>query len=333
MKKFKWAILGPGTIAHKFADGLSVVEDAEIHAVGEIEQFYDRAVVFAESYAVQHVYKGVEALCEDEEIDAVYISMINTKHIDAVLTCLNAGKNVLCEKPIGINQEQLEEMTACAWKNDVFLMEAFWSNFLPAVVKAKEWLAAGVIGEVKSITADFGFKVADRSRRHFNKALGGGVLLDVGTYTIGMPLVFMGEEPESVSSDMYICEQGVDETDTILMKYRDGKFVRIHNTFSSMIRHDFFVYGTEGYIHIPDFWHAPKARLYVDNQLKETFYEPFKTTGYNFEAEEVMKCIREGKKQSDIMPLSLSMSILKIMDEVREQGGLKYDCENAAAHC
>ena len=126
---------------------------------------------------------------------------------------------------------------------------------------------------------------------------------------------------------MYICPQGVDETNSIQMTYEDGKFVRIHNTFSCTIRHDFFVYGTEGYIYIPDFWHSPKAELYVNGKLKETFYEPFETTGYNFEAEEVMNCIAAGKKESDIMPHTLSLSIVAIMDEVREQGGLKYDFE------
>ena len=322
--KFKWAIVGPGTIAHKFADGLKVIKEAELYAVSEIPQFYDRACKFAEEYDVKKVYKGIDELCGDRQIDAVYISMINTMHKEAVIKCLNAGINVLCEKPIGINKSELEEMIVCAKSNNVFLMEALWTNFLPAVRKAKEWIAAGMIGEIKSITADFGFRVPTRKGRHFNKSLGGGVLLDVATYTVGIPLSIMGRKPESVYSDLYICPEGVDEVNIINMNYGEGKHVRIHNSFVCSIRQDCYVYGTEGYVYIPDFWHSPKSELFVNGELKETFFEAFKTTGYNFEAEEVMRCLAEGKKESDIMPHSLSLSILEIMDKIREDAGLKY---------
>lgn len=325
MSKYKWAILGPGTIAHKFAQSLKTCKDAQLFAVSS--RSYKRAKAFADEYNIPNAYEGTQAMCSNPDIDIVYVASLNTAHKENVLTCLNAGKNVLCEKPMAMNKADMLEMIECAKKNDVFLMEATWTLFLPAIVKAKKWIKKGKIGEIRNITADFGFRIETKEGRVFDKSIGGGALLDLAPYTIGVPFVIMGKKPTSVTSSMFIGTKGADEVDNVIVNFDDGVTIRSFCSVTSPIPGRLCISGTLGHIVIKDFWHAKAAKLYVGGKLTKTFSEKLPDPGFSFEIKEVMKCIASGKKESDVMSLAKSLAIVEIMDEVRRQGGLKYDFE------
>ena len=177
----RWGILGPGSIAHKFAVGLQAIPAGELVAVGSRDQ--QRADAFADQYGAPNRHASYEALSTDPDIDAVYVATPHPFHQDNAILCLEAGKAVLCEKPFTINAAEAEAVVARA--NGVFLMEAMWSRYLPIMVQVRQWLDAGAIGEPLMVSADFGFRAGvNPAGRLFNPALGGGALLDIGIYVV-----------------------------------------------------------------------------------------------------------------------------------------------------
>ena len=250
-------------------------------------------------------------------------------HKECVLLCLNAGKAVICEKPFTVNAKETEELIACARKKKIFLTEAMWTRYLPATVKVKEWISNGTIGDIKMVKVDFGFRCEwNPSNRLLNLKSGGGALLDVGVYTISYASMILGGiYPSKIVSMPNIGETGVDENFSAILGYEGGKSAVLTGAVRTNTAQDAWILGTKGRIHIPAFWHAKCATLYLDGKDAEVFELPYESTGYNYEAAEAMRCLREGKLESDIMPLDESLSIMKIMDSMREQWGLKYPFE------
>lgn len=325
MKKYKWGIIGPGIIADRFVGSLKVCENADIYAVSSRK--IDRAQAFAKTHNIPNAYEGADALCADDEIDIVYIANITSAHKDSVLTCLNAGKNVLCEKPIAVNSTEMIEMIECARKNDLFLMEATWTNFHPVILKAREWITQGKIGEIRNISTDFCFNNRSTTKRLFDKSMGGGALLDLGPYTIGVPMVIIDKKPLSTVSSMFIGKEGADETCNALINYENDLCIRSYCSITTESPDEMLITGTQGRIYINQFWYANKADLFIENNLAESYTMEYSDPGFSYEINEVMDCIAAGKKESDIISLSKSLQIVEVFDEIRRQGGLKYDFE------
>ena len=176
---YRWGILAPGKIAHKFAAGLPFVPGAELYAIGSRNS--EKAKEFATQYHAPVSYGSYEALAGDPKVDIIYIATPHAFHMDNTLLCLKNGKAVLCEKPLAMNLRQVQAMVQAARDNNSFLMEALWSRFLPNITKAKEILKSGKIGRATHLVADFGFKADfDPKSRLFDPNLGGGALLDIG---------------------------------------------------------------------------------------------------------------------------------------------------------
>ena len=225
-KTIRWAILAPGMIAEKFAEGLKAVKDAELVAVAS--RSASRACEFAHKFNVERHYDSYEALANDPNIDIVYIASPHPFHLEQALLCLENGKSVLCEKPITINQNQLTRMIDSATRKDVFLMEAMVPRFLPSLLELKKWIDSGKIGKIRMIKADFSFSlhgiVPEEEMpmdRHYNLELGGGGLLDVGVYVLNFSSMMMGEMPIEITGMSQIGETGVDEQAGMLMKYEN----------------------------------------------------------------------------------------------------------------
>ena len=325
MEKIRWGILAPGGIAGRLAEGLSVIPDAELIAVGS--RSIERANTFADKFDIPRRYGSYADLASDPDVDAVYVATVNPFHKDCSILCLEAGKAVLCEKPFAVNAQQVREMIACARESGQFLMEAMWTRFLPVIVKVREWLAEGAIGEPRMIQADFGFRAGvNPEGRLFNPELAGGGLLDVGVYPIAMAYMVFGA-PSEVKSLANIGETNVDEQAAMLLGYDGGQMALLSCAVRTSIPHETLILGTEGSIHIPNFWHATTATLRAAGKEPEPIEMPFKCNGYENEAIEVMRCLREGKLESDIMPLDESLSIMETMDKLRAQWGLKYPME------
>ena len=326
MSKFKWAILGPGSIANSFATGLQAIDDAELYAIGSRDP--DKAKAFADKYGAKVVYGNYEELVRDDNIDCIYISTPHPMHKPHTMLCINNGRNVLCEKPFAVNKKEAQAMVDLAAAKGVFLMEAFWTKFLPTIRKANEWISQGKIGEVRMLHCDFGFRAGvDPKSRLFDNALAGGGLLDVGCYTIGMATMLFGNNPDLITGAAHIGETNIDEQAAMILKFPNGQLAVLSTAVRTNTYHNMFIFGTDGNIQIPNFWRSSKAVLNADGN-EPVIFEEMVGNGYNYEAVAAMESIRAGKKENDIMPHADSLAIVKISDELRKQWGLKYPTDN-----
>jgi len=326
-KKIRWGILGTGSIAKKFAEGLQILPEADLVAVGS--RAADTAESLANIFGIPHQHSSYDELANDPNVDVVYIATPHPFHMENTILCLKAGKAVLCEKPLAINEGQAQQMANVARTEKLFLMEAMWTRFLPIIVKVREWLAQGLIGRARMVTADFGFR-ADWIPKHrlFNPELGGGALLDVGVYCVSMSSMVFAKPPTKITGLAHIGQTEVDEQSAMVLGYSDGQLAVLSCAIRTQTPQQALIVGTKGMIRIHSpFWCATTATISIEGKENETITMPFEGNGYNYQAQEVMKCLRTGKLESDIMPLNETLSIVKTMDEIRAQWGLKYPME------
>ncbi|MEQ8768258.1 MAG: Gfo/Idh/MocA family oxidoreductase [Planctomycetota bacterium] len=320
--KFRWGILGTGSIANQFADGLEPIEGAELAAVGSRNE--DTARAFAEKHGARRHHASYEALAQDGELDAIYVSSPHSFHCENTLLLLEHGQSVLCEKPFAINLSEVHRMIAKAKEKERFLMEAMWTRFNPAIVEMGKLLDAGAIGEPRQVTADFGFRADfDPRQRLFNPELGGGALLDVGIYPITFARLVFRQDPESIVSEATIGETGIDEQSAYLFRYEDGGLALLSSAVRTETPHEGVVCGSEGTIRVPRHFWRPD-RLEVNGEERRI---PFLGNGYTHEAMHVMDCVRAGKRESDIMSWSETIAVQKTLDTIRAQWGLRYPGE------
>ncbi len=322
----RWGILGTGNIAHQFARGLADTPDATLVAVGS--RSIDTANTFADEFDVERRHPTYEELADDDGVDAVYVSTPHPFHRDNSILLLEHGKAVICEKPFTINAGDAKAVIDVARQRDVFLMEAMWTRYLPAVVRARELIAEGAIGDVRLVQADFGFRAGiNPEGRLFNLALGGGALLDVGIYVISMASMILGPRPSRVASTTQIGETGVDEQSAFLLQYPGGELAVLSCAVRTGTAVEARVFGTEGSILL----HGPFFKcgaLTVKRGGEEEHIDlPLEGNGYNYEAAEVGRCLRVGLKESDVMPLDETLMLMELMDSIRAQWGLSYPME------
>jgi predicted dehydrogenase len=325
-KKIRWGILGTGRIAGEFAQGLSVLADAELVAVGSRTQ--EAANLFADKFNVARRHASYEALANDAEVEVIYISTPHSLHAENTLLCLQAGKAVLCEKPFAINAAQTQQMVDLARQKKLFLMEAMWTRFLPVLVKVRELLAQGAIGQVRMLAADFGFRTDFNPQgRLFNPDLGGGALLDVGIYPVALASMVLGA-PNRITGLAHLGQTGVDEESAFILGYPQGQLAVLYTAVRTSTPQEATLMGDKGQLRIHSPWWKPtKLTLAVAGQPEQVFDLPFSGNGYNYEAEEVGRCLRAGKLESDLIPLNETLSMMQTLDELRRQWGLKYPME------
>jgi len=325
-RNIRWGILGPGAVSRKFALGLRYAEGAELVAVGSRSR--ERAERFASELGVRRVHVGYDALAGDDDIDAIYIGTPHSCHREHTILCLRSGKHVICEKPFAINAAEASEMVRTAHRERRALMEAMWMRFLPALKKVRELVAEGAIGDIRRVTADFGFRAEfDPAHRLFDPTLGGGALLDVGVYGLSLAHMLLGE-PTRTNGMTHLGETGVDEESAVLLGYENGSLAVLTMAVRVDSPGEALILGTNGWIKIMSPWWA-SSRISVKRPGREesTLEMPFKGNGYTHEAEEFMECIRTGRLESDVIPLSESLVIMRTMDEIRGQWGLRYPME------
>jgi predicted dehydrogenase len=322
MKTYRWGIIGLGKIAHKFAQDLQTLENAELWAVASTSQ--KRADDFAAQYKVKNAFGSYEDIVNCPDIDIIYIATPHTGHHAATLLCLKKQIPVLCEKPFGINSNQVAEMIQCAKENDTFLMEALWTRFLPNTLKLLSLLEANTIGNIVEIQADFGFKAQfDPKSRLFDKKLAGGALLDIGIYPLFLSLLLLGE-PDEIEAKSIIGASDVDESTSMILTYKKNKQVaNLHCTLRATTPTEAIIYGEKGYLKMYSRFHEPNPGidLFLYKNKEKHFFpsENVACIGYAYEAIEVMKCLHDGKKESDILSLSFSTKLIKLLDDVAKK--------------
>ena len=324
MEKIRWGIVGPGNIAVRFANAIKHVASAELVAVASRDK--ERAEAFAEIHQIPHVFTGYEALAASDAVDAVYIATPHPFHKPCAELFLKAGKHVLCEKPLCVNAGEARQLAEFARENGVFLMEAMWTRFLPAILEAQKIVAEGQIGEVRAIEADFCYRVEPNAVPRLSlPSLAGGSLLDVGVYGLHFVAMFLGTNPDRMIALSHT-DHGVDIHTNILMQYPSGAIANITSAIGVEKPETGFIYGTHGRIEFPCFY-GPQELILHTHQGERRIAKPYLGNGFEEEIIEVCRCIQIGKSQSDVLPWEESIAILRQMDDVRAQIGIRYPFE------
>ncbi|MGI9344595.1 MAG: Gfo/Idh/MocA family protein, partial [Gammaproteobacteria bacterium] len=298
----------------------------ELHAVGSRAR--ESAASFASEFDVPRSHASYVALADDPDVDVVCVATPHSLHRDNSLLCLDAGKGVICEKPFALNAREAADAIARARERRLFLMEAMWTRYVPAVVALRELLADDVIGNVQLMIGGGAFMPAyDPDFYLFDRRLGGGVLLDAGVYLVSMASMVFGS-PTKISAAGSIGATGVDEHDAILLEHANGAIATLYISLRAKASPELTLLGDRGSIRI----HAPifaprQLTISIDGKADETREFPFAGNGYQFEAIEAARCIRAGLTESDVMPLDETLSIMQTMDEVRRHIGMTYPQE------
>jgi predicted dehydrogenase len=328
MKTINWGIMGCGGIANVFATSLAALKGGRLLAGAS--RTPGRAQAFADKHGMERVYTDYESLVADPDIDAVYVATTHNFHFENIKLCLEHGKHVLCEKPFTVNATQTQQLIELARANKRFMMEAVWTRFLPAIVKLQAVLAAGEIGDVKAVTANFCL-AADFPAEHRlkNKALAGGALLDLGIYPITFANLVFGQHPVQIQSSVVMGETEVDESSFYLLDYPNGCRAMLSSSMSAAAPNEGIVHGTKGFIRVPLFWAAQEFEIHRSGaDAPERILASYGDgENFRFEIAHAMDCIAAKKTESDILPLSETLAVMQTMDTLRAQWGLTYEGE------
>ena len=321
-KRVRWGIAGTGRISHQFVQDFAYVPNGEVIAVSSRSQ--DSADTFAGQYDIKRAYAGYDSLLADPDIDAVYIASPHTLHFQNALDAIEAGKHVLCEKPFTINPDESRKLFKVAEQSSVFVMEAMWTFFLPAIQKAQEWLQQGRIGKLRQIKADFGYPQLpfDPNRREYNVEFAGGCLLEMGIYPVSLAWLFMQHDPVGIRTTVHKAPNGVEDDVVMLFDYPDsteGATATLATSFRSKLQNWAYLIGEEGYIAIPDFWRANECSLYhLDNRI-DHFDDGRESLGLNYETIAAGEDILANRQQNSIMPWSNTIRFQEYMQRVKQQ--------------
>jgi predicted dehydrogenase len=328
MQDIQWGIMGCGGIAGMFATSLRALKAGDLLAGAS--RTPGRAAEFAEKHGFERIYTDYESLAADPDINAVYIATTHNFHHENIQLCLANGKHVLCEKPFTVNAAQTKELTDLAREKNLFMMEAVWTRFLPAIRKLQELLAEGIIGEIRTVKADFSIEGEfPAEHRLKNKNLAGGALLDLGIYPITFASIVFGKQPSRIQSSAVIGDTGVDDRSFYLFDYENGRRAMLSSSFTHHAPTEGIICGTEGYIRVPGFLGAHEFHIHREGtEEPETIRIPYgEGENFKFEIAHAMECITAKKIESDILPLSETLAVMKTMDTLRDQWGLVYDGE------
>ncbi|WP_299162918.1 Gfo/Idh/MocA family oxidoreductase [uncultured Eudoraea sp.] len=324
-EKIRWGIVGLGNIAQKFADDLKLIADGELTAVASRD--IQKAKRFGELNNAKHAFGSYQELFACTDVDVVYIATPHTSHADLSIMAMNEGRNVLCEKPMGINRGEVERMIASARKNNVFLMEALWSRFNPSIRKVKNLIDEGIIGEVGYLHADFAFYALDKdiNGRLLNPALAGGSLLDIGIYPIFLAYLILGF-PEKIMASSKIYKTGVDIQTSMIFEYSNAQAI-LYSGLTSNSEMKAEISGSEGTVFLTPRWHEAQEYSVEKNDKLEKVQLPTRGKGYEYEIVEVHQCLRNGKLESDLWSLKNTYDLIRIMDNIRKQTGVVFPFE------
>ena len=320
----KWGIIGLGSIAHKFAADLLITENAVLKGVASRSE--SKAEEFAQRYQANNYYSDYEALAQDETIDIIYIATPNTYHFENTMMCFKHNKSVLCEKPMGVNSQEVKKMIQEAQSRDLFLMEGIWTRFIPAIQKLLELIKDNQIGDIISVDANFGFrKEFDAESRLFNKQLGGGSLLDIGIYPIYISFLALGF-PADIKAMARMTNTQVDRSCTMLFHYDNNSKAQLSSTFEANTTNEAFIYGTKGKIKLHAPFHQPQQiTLFNYDGQQQDFKIPYRGNGYVHEIEAINQCLQQELTEHPQLSLANSLSISQIIEAIKKQIGLSYD--------
>ena len=326
-ESIRWGILATGGIAHSFTNDL-LRNGHTVQAVGS--RSLTSAQAFATEFGIGTAHASYQALVNDPEVDVIYVSTPHPFHAEHAALALNAGKHVLIEKPIALNAREARQIVDLAASKNLLVMEAMWTRFLPHMVRIREILAAGTLGEVRSLLADHTQDLPDDPTHRLNSLeLGGGALLDLGVYPVNFAHAVFGP-PDTILASASFKATGADAQVATIFRYPDGQIATTFSASDTRGPTAASIIGTHGRIDIDGVWYGPTSFRVLDNTgaVLEAFAPAeFTGRGMQFEAVEVETLIRADKISSDIMPVEESVAIMATLDVVRAQIGLRYPGE------
>lgn len=324
IKEMRWGILSTGLIADQFTRDVQRLSDHKVVAVGS--RSLEKANEFADRFSIKNRHGSYLELFNDPEVDGIYVATHHPLHARDTIAALSAGKPVLCEKPFAMSYEETKAMVDKAREKNLLLMEAMWARYLPHMVRIREIINSGVLGEIISVRADHGqwFKL-DPEFRLFKPELGGGALFDLGIYVVSFASMVLGT-PERVTARSTKAFTGVDGQTSIILEYKSGAQAILTATNLAATPNRALIVGREARIEIDRTFYAPTTFRVINNkdEIIDGWDKKYVGHGLREEAAEFARCLRSGEKESPMMPLAETLSIMKTLDEVKSQIGLTF---------
>lgn len=320
----KIGILGAGLIARKMAETVNGMDGVFLGAVASRDEAKARA--FADEFSAEKYYGSYEELAADEDIDLIYVATPHSHHYEHARLCLSAGRNVLCEKAFTANHKQAKELIELAESKGLYIGEAIWTRYLPMRFTLDEIIASGVIGEISSLTANLGYSIAHVERLR-KPELAGGALLDLGVYTINFALMAFGNDIAEITSSCSKNEYGVDTHNTVILDYTDGRTAILHSNMNSNTDLKGIIYGSKGRIEFENINNCEGINVLLNDGTVTRYETPKQITGFEYEVEASLEAIRQGKTECEQMPHSEILRVMKVMDNLRAEWGIKYPFE------
>ena len=320
----RFAILGAGNIAIKMADTIAEMKDVEAYAVAARD--LDRAQAFADAHGFTKAYGSYEEMLADEGVDLVYVATPHSHHFKHAKMCLEAGKNVLCEKSFTVTADQARELFALAEEKKLLITEAIWTRYMPSRKMIDDIIASGVIGEVTSLSANLSYPLFE-SKRIWDPKLAGGALLDVGVYPINFARMVFGDTLKEVKSTA-VFKNGVDMTDSIVMNFEGDKVATLQSSVCAASDRVGGIFGTKGYIEVQNINNPEKITVYgADYKEAAVYLPPKQISGYEYEVEACARAIAKGELECLEMPHEETIKVMEIMDEIRRSWGYEIPLE------
>ncbi len=318
-------IIGAGGIARKMAETLNGMDQARAYAIGS--RSLEKAQAFAKEFDMVKAYGSYEELVGDDDIGLIYVASPHSHHAEHIRLALEHGKHVLCEKAFTVNERQAEELIFLAREKNLLLAEAIWTRYMPMRKMLNETIASGVIGEVRSLSANLGY-VIDSVRRLQDPHLAGGALLDVGVYTINFMLMVLGSGFTSFDTSVVFTGSGVDGQSTTTFIYPGNVLAFLHSTQHALTDRRGMIFGTGGFIEVTNINNPESIRVYdLEYNLIQELLQPEQITGFEYQVEACIEAIGEGKTECSLMPHSEILKVMRIMDTIRSRWGLSYPME------
>jgi len=321
----RWGILATGKIAHTFATDLAVTPGHELAAVGS--RRLEPAQAFAQRHGAAAAYGSYEELVADPDVDVIYVATPHALHLEHARLAFEAGKHVLCEKPLTLNIAEAEELVRLAREHDRFLMEAMWMACNPVVLRIAEDLRSGRFGVPRHVHAELGFRVdAGPEDRMFNPDLGGGALLDMGIYPLTFAHLMLGPA-SSLAAVATLSEAGVDLDVAVTGAYAGGALATMVASMTAWSSREASIATSLGRVHVPAQFHHPTHAFFVPADGEPERIEgdgPIIGIGYGNEIAEVGRCLQAGLRESPLVPLDRTLLLMRQLDDLRRQIGVRY---------
>lgn len=322
-KKIRFGIVGTGVIAHRFAQAIKNVHNAELVAIAS--RTSDNAEKFGDEFNIPFRFDSYKKMACSDVIDAAYIAVPHSGHIDCSCLMMKNGKHVLCEKPMTINLKEAKEMFRCAKENNVLLMEAMWARLVPGTIKMLEIIESGVLGDILSVEGKFCYTMDEDEMEHhvFKSENGGGSLLDVGVYGLNFASWYLGKDISAINAQSAFYNS-VDSHTCVLLKYSNGSIADLSSAILLRKPNEGYIYGSKGYAYLRRFYAPQEIEIYLNNGEKHKIAVPYMGNGFEEQIIHFSDCIINGLNESPIVTSEQTLYITNQMDTIRKITGIVY---------